>query len=232
MESKYRLLSLSELLFNIEKKRKFAVDSELIDDLVGGVVSGHLHAILGESGSGKTWFCLKVVKSILKINSLAKIGYFDFSANLRSNNLNLMLPEKKYHDQINIYQPKNLIESMVFTKSLLEETKYNLLVFDTIFGSPLQIMDAKKKMGGKWKYNIFTFILSLRRIAKRNELPILITHSLNTDKNHSLYDNDFSIVEPFISMKIILHRFKRERLMDIYFLQQFLGTEKIKLYSS
>ena len=32
---------------------------------------------------------------------------------------------------------------------MLEETKYDLLIFDTIFGSPLQILETLKKKGLK-----------------------------------------------------------------------------------
>ncbi len=232
MKPTFHLESLPEMLLKIEKSNKIPLGSELIDNLVGGIISGHLHAILGESGSGKTWFCLKAIRSMLKVNSAAKVGYIDFSANLRMHNLNTMLPEKKFIDHIDFFQPHNLFESMIFTKTLLEETKYDLLVFDTIFGSPLQILETLKKKGGNWKYNIFSYLSSLRRIAKRNDLPILLTHSLSSDKNNSLRDNEFVQIEPFISLKIFLHRSERERLMDVFFLQQSLGTEIINLYST
>ncbi len=232
MITKFRLQSLPEMLFKIEKSYKITLGCELIDNLVGGIISGHLHAVVGESGSGKTWFCLNAINSMLKINSLAKIGYVDFSANLRLHNLNIMLPRKKFIDQIDFFQPKNLIESMIFAKSLLEKTTYDLLVFDTIFGSPLQILETLKKKDGNWKYNILSFLLSLRRIAKKNDLPILLTHSLSSDKNNALRDNEFALIEPFISLKVFLHRSESERLMDVFFLQQSLGTEKINLYST
>ena len=230
LKTKFQLQGYPELLKNIEKSIKFSVGCELVDNIVGGIISGHLHAIIGASGSGKTWFCLKTIRSILKYNSLVKVGYIDFSANLRSHNLNIMLPERKLIDQIDFFQPTNLFESIIFSKSLLEETNYDLLVFDTIFGSPLQILEILKEKGGNWKYNNFSFILGLRRIAKKNDIPILVTHSLSSESNNYLHDYGVSQMEPFISFKFILHRSENERLMDTYFLDQFLGTEPINLY--
>ena len=88
MKPTFHLESLPEMLLKIEKSNKIPLGIELIDNLVGGIISGHLHAILGESGSGKTWFCLKAINSMLKINSLAKIGYIDFSL---GNNIYLII---------------------------------------------------------------------------------------------------------------------------------------------
>jgi len=231
MVGKFRLQSLPEMVSEIEKSNKIALGLDLIDNLVGGIIPGHLHAILGESGSGKTWFCLKAIKSMLKINSAAKIGYVDLSANIRPHNLNLMLSEKKYLDQIDFFQPQTLIESIIFTTSLLKETHYDMLIFDTIFGSPLQILETLKTGDRNWVSKIFTFLLNLRKIAKTNDLPILLTHSLFNNSNHFLSDNEFVQVEPFISLNVRLHRSEKERNMDVFFLQQFLGTEKVDLYS-
>jgi len=228
---KFRLQSLPEMVSEIEKSKKIALGVDLIDNLVGGLIPGHIHAILGESGSGKTWLCLKTMKSMLESNSLAKIGYVDFSANIRHNNLNFMLAEKKYFDQIDFFQPKTLIESMIFTTSLLKETNYNLLIFDTIFGSPIQILETLKTGDRNWRNRIFLFLLNLRKIAKRNNLTILITHSLFSDSNNFLNDKEFEQLEPFISSKFILYRSENERKIDFFFFNQFLGTEKIQLYS-
>ena len=231
MEMRYRLQSLPEMFSEIEKSNKIMIGVDLIDNLVGGIIPGHLHAILGESGSGKTWFCLKTINSILKTNSSAKIGYVDFSANIRNHNLHLMLSEKNYLDQIDFFQPKTLFESIIFTTSLLKETHYDLLIFDTIFGSPLQILETLKTRDRNMKYNIFLFVLNLRKIAKRYNLPILLTHSLFNGTNNPLSDKEYVQVEPFISLKFILHRSEKERLLDIFFFQQFLGTETIQLYT-
>ena len=168
---------------------------------------------------------------MLKINSLARIGYIDFSANLRMHNLNTMLPEKKFIDHIDFFQPNNLFESMVFTKTLLEETKYDLLVFDTIFGSPLQILETLKLGDRNWGYKIHLFLSNLRKIAKRHNLPILLTHSLFNNSGNFSSDKEFVQVEPFISLKFRLHRTDKERKIDAFFFQQYLGTEEILLYS-
>jgi len=232
MEVKFQLQSLPEMFSRIEKLKKIAIGLDLVDNLVGGIIPGHLHAILGESGSGKTWFCLKAINSMLKSNLSAKIGYVDFSANIRSHNLNLMLSEKNFLDRIDFFQPKTLIESIVFTTSLLKENNYELLIFDTILGSPLQILETLRIGDRNWGFKLFLFLSNLRKIAKKNNIPILLTHSLFNDSNKISSDKEFCQVEPFITFKFRLHRSEKERKIDTFFFQQFLGTEEIHLYSS
>jgi predicted ATP-dependent serine protease len=229
VKGKFKLQSLYQMLSEIEESNKIVLGIDLVDNLVGGIIPGQLHAIVGDSGSGKTWLCLKTIQSILKYNSSAKIGYVDFSANIRSHNLHLMISEKKYFDQIDFFQPETLIESLIFTKSLLNKTHYDLLIFDTLFGSPLQILETLSTGDRNWASKIFLFLLNLRKIAKESNMPILVTHSLFN--NNSFSDKEFAQVEPFISLKFLLHRAEDARLVDIYFFQQFLGSEKIQLYS-
>ena len=231
MEVRYRLQSLSEMFSDIENMEKVVVGVDLVDNLIGGIIPGHLHAILGESGSGKTWFCLKAINSMLKSNSSARIGYVDFSANIRSNNLNIMLSEKNFRNRIDFFQPKTLIESIIFTTSLLKEIHYDMLIYDTIFGSPLQILETLKLGDRNWGYKIHLFLSNLRKIAKRHNLPILLTHSLFNNSGNFSSDKEFVQVEPFISLKFRLHRTDKERKIDAFFFQQYLGTEEILLYS-
>jgi len=231
MEVRYSLQSLSEMFSDIEKLEKVVVGLDLVDNLIGGIIPGHLHAVLGESGSGKTWFCLKVINSMLKSDFSAKIGYVDFSANIRSKNLKFMLSEKEFLSQIAFFQPKTLIESIIFTSSLLKEMHYDMLIYDSIFGSPLQILETLKLGDRNWGYKIHIFLSNLRKLAKMYNVPILLTHSLFNNSSNFSSDKEFVQVEPFISLKFRLYSTDKERKIDSFFFQQFLGTEKLLLYS-
>ncbi|MFX0205946.1 MAG: hypothetical protein ACFFDT_08155, partial [Candidatus Hodarchaeota archaeon] len=61
-----KLTSLKELLAEWNNLRKIPLNIALIDNTIGGLLHGYLHVVRGDSGSGKTLFCLRTIDRLLK----------------------------------------------------------------------------------------------------------------------------------------------------------------------
>ncbi len=105
MNAKYQLESLEKKSLDVENMRKIPLNLNFLDEMIGGLISGHIYLISGDSGVGKTWFCLRAIKSVLNANPEANIFYSDFSGNLRHTNIIRVLVDDYLLKQIDFFAP-------------------------------------------------------------------------------------------------------------------------------
>ncbi|MFX0170606.1 MAG: hypothetical protein ACFE9L_01670 [Candidatus Hodarchaeota archaeon] len=77
-----KLISLIEILSKRNNLRKTPLIIAIIDKTIGGLLYGYLQVVQGDSGSGKTLFCLRTIERLLKYNPDARILYSNFNGHL------------------------------------------------------------------------------------------------------------------------------------------------------
>ena len=232
METIVRVKSLQEINEELEKSIKIMMGIDIIDNLIGGLFAGQIHSILGESGVGKSWFCQQAIHSLLTSDRNANVIYSDFSGNIRFQNLKKTLNCEEFLDQVNFFHPNSILENIILIKKIVEGqySDISLLILDTIFGSPMQLIELFGESKKKWTRNIFNFMLDLRKIAIRRNIPIIIAHHAFSDASKELASKD-RLIDPFCMTKSVLHKSSNGSSLDFYIYNQFLGSTTIKLYS-
>jgi hypothetical protein len=231
-----RLTSLKELLTKWNNLRKIPLNIAIIDNTIGGFLYGYLHVVRGDSGAGKTLFCLRTIDKLLNYNPNAHILYSEFSGHLRAANLKKFFLKSQKLDQITIYQPENLLEQIVFFRNLLDNPNdvYNLIVLDTILGSPLDILQYFRQEKKTWEKRIFSHLIDLRRIANMWEIPIMITNHLipNDDKmNLGALSIQYGqeLIEQFVPIDMLIRKTKQGHYLQLRFFNKYVGETDFEL---
>ena len=228
MISNYQLESLGKKILDFENTRKTPLNINLLDEMVGGLIAGQIYLVLGTSGVGKTWFCLRGIKSVLNANPEANILYSDYSGNLRNTNIKRVLMDDHLLEKIDFFQPKSLTENILLIKQLLgkQNVDYDLLILDSLLGPPLLTREILYTERKKWGSIIFSFLLDLKKITREYGIPIILTLNLieGLTLNHVLID-------PFITIKTILEKKEGRSSMQLFVFNQFADSRNIALYS-
>ncbi len=216
----------------LEILQKIPTGINFIDSITGGVYEGHLHLTIGEPGVGKSWFCQRIINSLLTYNQDAEILYSNFSGNIRFQTLKKVLKTSEFLDNIQFFNPTSFIDAIILSKKILEGDSPNLslIVLDTIFGSPLQFIELFKESKKKWNRNIFVYMLDLRKIASIRKIPIIITHHpLSTSSKEKNHKNTF--LDPFCITKSVLYKSNSKSSLDFYMFNNYIGSTDFNLFS-
>ncbi|UCG03410.1 MAG: hypothetical protein JSW11_05340 [Candidatus Heimdallarchaeota archaeon] len=226
----FQLVPLHEIASRWNKQIAFPLDIDLIDEIIGGLIPSQLHIVVGDSGVGKTWFCLKAIFQILTKNPQAHVVYNDFRGNFRINNLRKMLSNPcEQLDQITIFQPTSLLEQIIFVRNLLEisDCSFDLIVLDSVFGSPLTCLEYFYKKSKFWNKKIFAHLLDLQTVARQMKIPILLTnHLISTRENFELgsslnqYGGD--LVEQFVPIMFSLKKIAQKLFIELRIFQEII----------
>lgn len=149
-----QLTPFQEILSRWNKQSVIPLNIPPLDELLGGLVPYHLQMVLGDSGIGKTWFCLNAIYQFLEKEPNTQILYIDFGGNFRIRSLEKLLSNpRKQLDQITIFQPKSLLEEIIFFRNFLEKTEYSydLIILDSVFGPPLTCLEYFHQKSQFWK---------------------------------------------------------------------------------
>jgi archaellum biogenesis ATPase FlaH len=207
----------------------------IIDDTIGGLLPGQLHSINGESGVGKTIFCIRAIYCLFQIKADAKVLFCESSGNLRFSVLEKIIPEE-FLDQVDILKLKSLVEQIIFFRNLIENAKvhYDLIIFDTFLGSPLETINYVRTGNNLWKKRIFTHLLDIRNIAETFNIPILITeHTFHsTEEENSVctrrkYGND--LIGPFVPIDLFLLKNSGNNFLEFRLFGNFLASSEFDL---
>ncbi len=185
---------------------KFSTTCSCIDNLLrGGIESGTITGIYGEGGSGKTNFCLQMVRNIAVDGK--KVIYIDtegvsierlrqISGDKSDKVLENILMSRAYSfDEQEKYlkQAKNI--------ALSEDKDVGLIVIDsfTIF-----YRVERKEENNQASARLGRQMVSLLNLARKKDIPVIITtqvyksHSSNSDEpigGHLLYHNAKTILK-------------------------------------
>jgi hypothetical protein len=232
-----QLTSLNEILSRWNKQQAVPLYIPLLDELLGGLLPYHLQVIVGEPGAGKTWFCINAIHQLLKQEPDAQILYTDFGGNFRIKNLRKLLshPHKQL-DQITIFQPTTLLDQIVFFRNLLEKSEYSydLIVLDTVFGSPLACLEIFYNNSKFWNKRIFAHLLDLQTIARQIKIPLLLTnHLISSRENFQLHPslNQYGgdLIELFAPIVFLLQKIDQKQFIELRIFKETLGHSDLLL---
>lgn len=230
------LTPFQEILSRWSKQSAIPVDIPPLDELLGGILPFSLHAVVGESGVGKTWFCLKVISEILKKQPKSLVLYVDFGGNFRITNLKKVLPSVNQLDQITIFQPKTLLESILFFQNLLESSRYNydLIIVDSIFGPPLLALEYLQVKKIFWEHRIFSHLFTLYCIVSKFKIPILLSNHLVSAKENSESISSISqyggyLLEQFVPIEFIIQKTEHRHFLEVRIFQKRVGCSEFVL---
>lgn len=208
----------------------------IVDNTIGGLLPSVIHSISGDSGVGKTIFCIRAINCLFQQKNEARVLYSEINGNLRISTLKKLITEEKLLDQIDFFKPKSLTEQIIFFRNLAEEQDfhYNLIIIDTLFGSPLNALRYLKKEQRIWKRRIFSHLLDLKYIAEKWELPILLTnHTIGSsnDQNPEQSDRQHGedLLSPIVPISIIIHKHKMKHILEFRLFHNLVKSSEFKL---
>ncbi|HYJ03345.1 MAG TPA: DUF87 domain-containing protein [Nitrososphaeraceae archaeon] len=156
--------------------------SNLDKFLLGGIRTGIITNIFGESGSGKTQFCFSICANLLKKNTDSKIIFIDTSGNFRperildiTNKLNL----NKILHNIHYIRPYSIKDQFDAIKKIYE-IQPKLVIIDTI--TSLIAIESKNISR---HLILMKFIHQLAHIAINNNCAIVTTNMVR----NIIYEN-------------------------------------------
>ena len=164
--------------------------SHLDHFLYGGIRTGMLTNILGESGSGKSQFCFTICANLLKENEKVNIIFIDTSGTFRPERIFEIIEEKYYSDKIlnNIkyFRPYTIKHQFEAIKKITE-IKPKLVILDTI--TSLISVESKKIAR---HLILMKFIHQLAHLAINNNCAIVTTNMVRNilySNNNHIDDN-------------------------------------------
>ncbi|MHA1975105.1 MAG: RAD55 family ATPase [Candidatus Hodarchaeales archaeon] len=220
-----KIKSYSQIMKEWKDGKLKAIPSNIenVDEMIGGIVPGILSVIWGESGSGKTLFCCNLIKNVLNKNESSKVLYVDFESNLR-----LITLEKLGCDleRIDFFQPKILVEQILFFQVLQERTcDYSLIIIDSSLGAPLQQLKYIYLEQNIWSTKVFNFFLSLKSFASKSKIPIVLT--CHTPENPQELEKD--LLKSVAPVQIFLSKESSKFKTNFYFYSEEIGGSEFIL---
>ncbi len=168
--------------------------------LRGGIRTGIITNIFGESGSGKTQFCFSICAKLLKKNEDSKIIFIDTSGNFRperilditnKHNLNKILHNIHYIRPYSIKDQFNAIKK-------INEIQPKLVIIDTI--TSLIALESKNISR---HLILMKFIHQLAHIAINNNCAIVTTNMVrNIIYENGVYKPIYKTDEPQKKIKL------------------------------
>ena len=165
---------------------KIPIQVDCIDQLLGGgFEAGAITELYGEAGSGKTNICIQLARAV--IQSGKKVIYIDteggFSIErmkqLAGKDINEVLEHIILLKPVSLSEQKNALEKL---KHMINE-KIGLIVVDTL--TIFYRLELSKNEDIKTTNNNLIWQLSyLTEIARKKNIPILITNQVYSDFNN------------------------------------------------
>jgi len=172
------------------KHERLPLGCPAIDELLGGgIESGTITLLYGEGGSGKTNWCLQATREVAKKGQ--KVIYID-TEGVSLERL-CQLSGDKYKDIVSnilFFEPNTLEEqkdAIEKSQRIIEgETPVGLLVLDsaTIYYRVLFGTDAEDS----GRTSLVSQMTRLLVLARKKELPVLITTQVYTDSSKNSYE--------------------------------------------
>jgi len=172
------------------KHERLPLGCQAIDELLGGGIElGTITLLYGEGGSGKTNLCLQAAREVAKKG--LKVIYID-TEGVSLERLCQMSGElyKDIVSNILFFEPNTLEEqkdAIEKSQRIIEgETPVGLLVLDsaTIYYRVLFGTDAEDS----GRTSLITQMTRLLVLARKKELPVLITTQVYTDSSKNSYE--------------------------------------------
>jgi len=159
--------------------KKLRAKCKSIDDLLnGGIESGIITMIYGESGTGKTNFCLQISK---ECTDSKKVIYID-SEGVSLERLHQICGNKykKIVDSILFFKPNSFNEQEKTIENIKKIKDSGLVIIDTInLYYRMELEDDKEKA----MRSFLRQMGNLQMIAREKNIPVIVVEQVYTDKN-------------------------------------------------
>lgn len=230
------LFTLDSILNRWINTKAIPIKIPMVDNTIGGLLPSVIHSISGDSGVGKTIFCIRAMNCLFQQKNEARVLYSEMNGNLRLSTMKKFITEKKLVNQIDFFKPKSLTEQIIFFRTLTEEQEfhYNLIIIDTLFGSPLDASRYLIKEQRIWKKRIFSHLLDLKHIAEKWEVPILITnHTIcaSNEKNPEGSEGQLGedILSPLVPISMIIRKQKMKHVLEFRLFHNLVKSSEFTL---
>ncbi|MFB6145886.1 MAG: DNA repair and recombination protein RadB, partial [Candidatus Nanohaloarchaea archaeon] len=171
------------------KVERVSTGSEPLDELLnGGVEKGLITNIFGESGSGKTNFCVQVAASVAE--SGEKVIYIDTEKGLSAERFTQIASDDALENMM-VMEPvdfKEQEERTMALEGLVEEEEPDLIVIDSMVS--LYRLQATGDKVAEVNQRLSQQFSELSKIARKHDMPILVTNQVYT----SFDENELELV--------------------------------------
>ena len=159
--------------------KKLKTKCKPIDDLLnGGIEHGIVTMLYGESGTGKTNFCLQLSRECAKEK---KVIYID-SEGVSLERLRQISGDKykKIIEKILFFKPNSFKEQEKSIENIKKINNYGLVIIDTInLYYRMELEDDKEKA----MRSFLRQMGKLQLIAREKNIPVVVVEQVYTDKN-------------------------------------------------
>jgi predicted ATP-dependent serine protease len=230
-----RLTSFKELLERWDNQRGIPLGINFLDKILGGLLPGHLQVVCGESGVGKTWFCLRAINSMLNHRSNSEILFCDFNGHLRLSNLKKIIQRSEELDKITIIGLSDLLEQIVFFRDILQKKQkvFDLIILDTVFGSPIDSLRYFNQERKIWQNRIFFHLYDLSRLSIKWNIPILLVNHLVTQAASSaatdIRQTGEKLLEPFVPIVLFIQKTEKRHSIELRLFKELIGRTDFEL---
>lgn len=168
---------------------RVSTGSEPIDSfLKGGLETGIITNVFGESGSGKTNFCVQVAAHLASEGE--KVVYIDTEKGFSAERFKQIASEKAL-ENIVLNEPLDFDEQEEAINSLgsiVDEHDPAIIIVDSMVS--LYRLKAKGDQIQEVNQRLSQQLSKLSKIARKNEIPVLVTNQVYT----SFDENDLELV--------------------------------------
>lgn len=161
------------------KVERLSTGSDPIDSLLeGGIEPGIITNVFGESGSGKTNFCVQVAAEVS--GSGEKVAYIDTEKGFSPERF-VQVADEEALDRVLLMEPMTFeqqeqdIESLT---GLFEEESPSLVVVDSMVS--LYRLNANGDDVSEYNQRLSQQLSQLSRVARRESVPVVVTNQVYT----------------------------------------------------
>jgi DNA repair protein RadB len=151
--------------------------SKPIDKLLdGGIEKGIITNVFGESGSGKTNFCVQVAAKVAKDGG--RVAYIDTEKGFSAERF-IQIAEEKSLENLSVLEPVDFEEqetAIEQLKTLTEQDDIDLVVVDSLVS--LYRLQANGDQAKELNQRLSQQLSELSKIARRENIPILVTNQV------------------------------------------------------
>lgn len=153
--------------------------SDLIDDfLQGGIENGIITNIYGESGTGKTAFCIQVASEVAQEGG--KVAYIDTEGGFSPERMKQMADEEALENLVikNPVDFKGQEETIDELEALVEQEDIDLVVVDSAVS--LYRLKVNGDNASEINQRLSQQLSELSKIARTQNIPVMITNQVYT----------------------------------------------------
>ena len=163
--------------------RRYPTGCGSIDDMLnGGIESGIVTQIYGESASGKTNLCLQFARTTLESDPSGRVVYVDCEG-LSGDRLGSIMEHREDLESRLMIFPCLSLEEQVRTvedlKKLVEKVNILAIIVDSI--TVFYRKDVNTDCDGMARKMLNSMLVNLLALARRRDIPVLITNQIYTE---------------------------------------------------